>query len=78
MKIYLNGNHVRVILAVRNKSHKQAAQEAGITQEHFSRLIAQICCPGPETRKLIAKKVLPGVGWDKLFKIVEATSGSKL
>ena len=75
MKILINGSKARVMLTIRNKTHKEAADAIGVTPEHFSRLINGKCQPGPETRKALTTKIFVGVPWDKLFVMQTSTAG---
>jgi len=76
LKIYIRSENARIILSIRNKTQKEAAQTAGITPEHFSRLMTGECQPSADTRKKLTSKVFTGVAWDRLFKIVDNTGGS--
>ena len=75
LRILINSGHARIMLSVRNKTHKEAAEAMGISPEHFSRLLSGKCQPSPETRKALTTKIFVGVPWDKIFIMQTTTAG---
>lgn len=75
LRILINSSHARIMLTVRNRTHKEAAEAMGISPEHFSRLMNGKCQPSPETRKALTTKIFVGVPWDKLFIMQTQTAG---
>lgn len=75
LRVLINSSHARIMLTVRNKSHKEVAEAMGISPEHFSRLMNGKCQPGPEIRKALTTKIFVGVPWDKIFIMETTTAG---
>lgn len=75
LRILINSKHASIMLTVRNKTHKEAAEAIGISAEQFSRLMNGKCQPSPETRKALTTKIFVGVPWDKIFIMETTTTG---
>ena len=73
MKIYLNSEGVRIIVAKKNRSLSWFAKQVGISRGYVSVLLAQRKSPQPKVRRKI-QKTLNGHKWDDLFIICSVTS----
>lgn len=75
IKIYVNSDKLRVIIAKKNMTQRDFVKRVGITDEHFSHILLQRKCPSPHTRKRIQKILC--ASWDDLFTIRQMTGTSK-